>query len=135
MPDNELNVKIVVDAAQLQSGMANAATAVQSASERMAQSLKGAGMSAVEAASALKNLGFSTQESAAALQKVGLVAAETAAEVETTTVALGGMDRAMAMATGRSRAWRAGSAWLAAPSAESARIPKPLDRYWPPHSL
>ncbi|MGC2107214.1 MAG: hypothetical protein WA647_19110 [Candidatus Acidiferrum sp.] len=109
---DELNVKIVVDAAQLQSGMANAANAVQSASVRMAESLKAAGMSAADAASALKNLGFSASESSAALKTVGLAAAETATQAQVAANSFNGMDRAMAMASGRIAGMAAGAGML-----------------------
>jgi hypothetical protein len=109
---DELNVKIVVDASQLNAGMQQAAGAVESASVKMAQSLKAAGVSSADAASALKNLGFSAAETSTALQSVGLVAAQAAAEVETTTASLTGMDRAMAMATGRIVGFGAGAGML-----------------------
>jgi hypothetical protein len=92
--------------------MQAAAGALESASVRMAQSLKAAGMSSADAASAMKNLGFSAAETSTALQGVGLVAAQTATQVEGTTVSLTGMDRAMALSAGRIAGMAAGSGML-----------------------
>lgn len=112
MGNEELNLKIVVDASQLSAGMSAAGGAVESASVKMAQSLKAASLSAVDAASAMKNLGFSAEETSTALRHVGLVSAEAATQIETAAVSLTGMDRAMALASGRIAGMAAGSGML-----------------------
>ncbi len=80
--NSELNVRIIVDAAQLTSGMSGAAQTVQSASERMAASLRAAGVSAVDAASAMKNLGFTSAETSASLGQVASASASAEAPIE-----------------------------------------------------
>lgn len=79
---DQLNVKIVVDSAQLTSGMAQASQTVQTAAERMATSMKAAGMSAADAASAMKNLGFTSAETSSSLGQVATAASATQAPVE-----------------------------------------------------
>jgi hypothetical protein len=94
--DNQLNVRIVVDANQLTSGMQAATATVTSASQQMAAalseispasksmaaSLKNAGMSAADASSAMKNLGFSAKETSDALAQVDLALEETGPAAE-----------------------------------------------------
>lgn len=115
MASDQLNVKIVVDASSLTTGMSQASSTVTAASSqmatalktadsaatRMALSLKASGLAATEAASALKNLGFSAKESAASLIAAGFAADEFEKKGKGTTGAITGMDRAMAMASGR----------------------------------
>src|SRR5579885_3866906 len=72
MADGQLNIRIVVDTSQADGGMKSAAASVDSAAQRMAASLRVAGVSAEDAQSATKNLGFGSQETAEALKAVGL---------------------------------------------------------------
>lgn len=115
MASDQLNVKIVVDSSSLTTGMSQASSTVTAASSqmasalktadsaatRMAISLKAGGLAATEAASALKNLGFSAAESASAMSAAGFSANTLAAKTTATATAMTGMDRAMAMASGR----------------------------------
>jgi hypothetical protein len=84
MASDQLNIRVTVDASQLDSGMSQAAATVNTAAERMAVSLKSAGMSAREASSALQNLGFSSAEVSSALKTANLTLNETSAASEKT---------------------------------------------------
>jgi hypothetical protein len=124
--DDQLNIKIVVDATQLTAGMSEATATVQSASAQMAAalaetspaatkmgaSLKQAGMSAIDAASAMKNLGFSAKETTAALASAGFAAEAVAAKTIEATASVSGMERAMAMASGRIAGMAGGAGML-----------------------
>src|SRR6266851_2820795 len=112
MADKELRVEVVVNTAALTAGMEQASSAVQSASERMASSLKTAGMSSADASSALKNLGFTSTEASAALQRAGFEVLQVSQKAIVATGSVTGMDRAMAMGTARVAGFAGGAGML-----------------------
>jgi hypothetical protein len=63
LADNALQIQVVVDASQANTGFAQVATSA----EQMADKLRASGLGANELSSALKNLGFSSEETSAAL--------------------------------------------------------------------
>lgn len=115
MADDQLNVSIRADVSQLSQGMTNAATVTKQAANsitesfnqcdasalKLMQDLMRTGQSAAQAAETLKANGVAAQTVANAYAVLGAEIQGVVAPADEAAVALTGMDRAMATATGR----------------------------------
>jgi hypothetical protein len=115
MADDSLNVSIRADVSQLSAGMTQAASATQAAAAQITAAFGAAaaaaialmkdlmkeGMTAEAAAGQMRAAGVSAQSTAVAFRNLASATVEAAAGAEAHAVALTGIDRAMATATGR----------------------------------